>query len=293
MSILDHIGNTPLVQIRNITRHLPAGVEIHAKLESFNPGGSVKDRAAYWMIKHGIKTGELIKDKTILDATSGNTGIAYAMIAAVLGYKVELVMPENVSPRRRDIVLACGAKITYSSKFEGSDGAILLAKKIYEENKEKYFMPDQYNNPMNPQAHYDSTAPEIWRQTGGRLTHFVATIGTSGTAMGCSKRLKEYNPKIHCIGVQPKDALHGLEGLKHISSAIVPGIYDESLLDGAVWVETEEAYDMTERLIREEGLLVGHSSGAALAACLKVAQKIDKGVIVTVFPDHGDRYVWE
>lgn len=289
-SILDQIGNTPLVKISRVARDLPDSVEIYAKLEYFNPGGSVKDRAASRMIMEGIKAGKLTPDKIIMDPTSGNTGVAYAMIGAALGYRVELVMPANASAQRKEIADAFGAKLTFSSEFEGSDGAIRMARKLYEENPGKYFMPDQYNNPFNPQAHYDTTAPEIWRQSSGRITHFVATMGTSGTAMGTVRRLKEFNPQIQCIGGQPADALHGLEGLKHMPSSIVPGIYHESILDRIEWLDTEEAYDMVERLGREEGLIVGYSSGAAMVASLKLARTLKSGVIVTIFCDHGDRY---
>lgn len=289
-SILEKIGKTPLIRIKQITKDLPKSIEIYAKLESFNPAGSVKDRAAYWMVKDGIKTGKLTHDKTIIDPTSGNTGIAYAMIGATLGYKVELVMPANVSQARREYIRAFGAEIIFSSEFEGSDGAIRLAREVYQKNPDKYFMPDQYNNVMNPQAHYETTGVEILKQTKGSVTHFVATMGTSGTMMGTTRRLKEYNKKIHCVGCQPSDALHGLEGLKHMESSIVPGIYDESKLDEVFWMETEGSYDMMNRLAKEEGLLVGYSSGAAMLGCMQLAKKIKKGVIVTVFPDHGDRY---
>ncbi len=289
-SILDRIGNTPLVRIREITRDLSPKVEVYAKLEYFNPGGSVKDRAAFRMVQEGIKSGALTTDKIIMDPTSGNTGVAYAMIGAALGYQVELVMPANASQQRKDIAYAFGAKITFSSEMEGSDGAIRLAHKLYEENPGKYFMPDQYNNSMNPQAHYDTTGVEIWNQTSGRVTQFIATMGTSGTAMGTTRRLKDYDSKINCIGVQPAHAMHGLEGLKHMPSSIVPGIYHENILDQVMWIETEPSYDMVERLGREEGLLVGYSSGAALVAALEVARNLKEGVVVTIFCDHGDRY---
>lgn len=289
-SILDRIGNTPLVRIQRVVRDLPPDVQIFAKLEYFNPGGSVKDRAAHRMIIEGIKSGKLTPDKIIMDPTSGNTGVAYAMIGAALGYRVELVMPGNASAQRKEIADAFGARLTFSSELEGSDGAIRMARKLYAENPGKYFMPDQYNNHFNPQAHYDTTAPEIWRQTGGQVTHFIATMGTSGTAMGTIRRLKEYNPQIYCLGGQPADALHGLEGLKHMPTSIVPGIYQESILDEVVWLDTEEAYDMVERLGREEGLIVGYSSGAAMVAALKLARTLKKGTIVTIFCDHGDRY---
>lgn len=289
-SILDRIGNTPLVRLNRVTKGLKQGVEVYAKLEYFNPGGSVKDRAAYAMIRDGLATGKLTPGKIIMDPTSGNTGIAYAMIGAALGHPVELVMPANASTQRKDIAEAYGAKLTFSSEFEGSDGAIRLARKMHDENPGKYFMPDQYNNPWNPRAHYESTVPEIWEQTRGSVTHFVATMGTSGTAMGCTRRFKELNPKIRCYGGQPGASLHGLEGLKHMPSSIVPGIYDEPVLDGVMWLETEPAYDMVERLGKEEGLVVGYSSGAAAVAALQIAETLNEGVVVTIFPDHGDRY---
>lgn len=289
-SILEKIGNTPLVRLTEVTKDLPDTVEIYAKLEYFNPGGSVKDRAAYQMIRHGINSGKLTKDKIIMDPTSGNTGVAYAMIGAALGYQVELVMPANASAQRKDIAKAFGASITFSSPFEGSDGAIRLAHKLFKENPDRYFMPDQYNNEQNWRAHYETTAVEIWQQTQKRVTHFLATMGTSGTVMGTSRRLKEFNPKIQCIGAQPEDALHGLEGLKHMPSSIVPGIYQSEVLDEIAWLETEPAYDMVKRLGQEEGLLVGYSSGAAMVAAHKLAQTLKEGVIVTIFCDHGDRY---
>lgn len=290
-SILERIGNTPLVRIRETVKGaIPDKVEIYAKLEYFNPGGSVKDRAAYRMIQEGMRSGKLTPDKIIMDPTSGNTGVAYAMIGAALGYKVELVMPGNVSRQRKDMARAFGAEITFSSEMEGSDGAIRMAHRLFKENPGKYFMPDQYNNPFNPQAHYDTMAVEIWKQIEGRITHFTATMGTSGTAMGTTRRLKEFNKKIHCVGAQPSDALHGLEGLKHMPTSIVPGIYNESELDEVMGIETEPSYEWGERLGKEEGLLVGYSSGGALLASVRLAQKIKEGVIVTIFPDHGDRY---
>lgn len=289
-SILERIGNTPLVKIREVSKGISPKIEIYAKLEYFNPGGSVKDRAAYRMVMEGIKSGALTKDKIIMDPTSGNTGVAYAMIGAALGYKVELVMPGNASQQRKDMARAFGAEITFSSEMEGSDGAIRLARKMVLENSGKYFMPDQYNNPNNPLAHYETTAVEIWKQTGKRVTHFVATMGTSGTVMGTTRRLKKYNKNIQCIGAQPAGALHGLEGLKHMPSSIVPGIYKEAELDEVLWIETEPSYELAERLGKEEGLLVGYSSGGAMLAALQIAQRIKEGVIVTIFPDHGDRY---
>lgn len=290
-SVLERIGNTPLVRINHITKDLPKGVEVFAKLESFNPGGSVKDRAAYHMIKTAIQEGTLTKEKIIMDPTSGNTGIAYAMIGAALGYQVELVVPKNISRTRKEFAEAFGAKLIFSSEFEGSDGAIRLADQLYKENPDKYFMPNQYNNPKNPEAHYLTTGVEIWEQTQGKVTHFVATMGTSGTAMGTTRRLKEYNAKIQCYGGQPEDSLHGLEGLKHMPSSIVPGIYKESSLDKVLWLSTEAAYDMMDRLAKEEGLLVGYSSGAAMVASLELAKQLEQGVVVTIFCDHRDRYL--
>lgn len=293
-SIVDKIGNTPLVRIREIGNDLPqvksGKVRIFAKVEYFNPGGSVKDRPAYRMIQEGLKSGQLTPEKTILDSTSGNTGVAYAMIGAALGLPISLVMPENVSAQRKEIVTTFGAEIIYSSPFDGSDGAIRLAKKIMKEDPEKFWMPDQYNNPFNPRSHYDTTGEEIWRQTDGKVTHFVATIGTSGTIMGAGKRLKDYNQKIQIIGIEPDNSLHGLEGLKHIASSIRPGIYHEEELDQKLGLATEPSYEMAERLAKEEGLIVGHSSGAAILGALQIAEKIREGVIVTLFPDHGDRY---
>jgi S-sulfo-L-cysteine synthase (O-acetyl-L-serine-dependent) len=290
-SILDLIGNTPLLEINNITQGLSSGVKIYAKLEGMNPGGSVKDRPAWRMVQEGIKTGKLRAGKTILDSTSGNTGIALAMIGSVLHYPVELVMPGNVSAERKQIINAYGAKVTYSDPMEGSDGAIRLCREILQADPEKYFKPDQYFNPMNPQAHYENTGPEIYRQTNGAVTHFVAGIGTGGTIMGTGRYLKEVNRKIQIIAVEPDDALHGLEGLKHMATSIVPGIYHEEELDEKMPVSTEDAYAMVYRLSQEEGVLVGQSSGAALFAAIKLARKLRSGTIVTIFPDFGDKYL--
>ncbi len=287
---IELVGNTPLVKINRITKGLK-GVDIYAKLEWYNPGGSVKDRAALKMIEDAEKTGFLTKDKIILDSTSGNTGIAYAWIAAVKGYDVELVMPSNVSDERKSIINAYGAKAIFSDPMEGSDGAIRHAWNMYVKNPEKYSKLDQYNNPSNPDAHYYSTGVEVIEQTNGLVTHFVAGIGTGGTIMGTGKRLKEHNPDIKIIAAEPEDALHGLEGLKHMASSIVPGIYHEDRLDAKVSVPTEEAYEMAKRLASEEGLFAGQSSGAAMWAALKVAQNIKEGLIVTVFPDSGDKYI--
>ncbi len=289
-SILDHIGNTPLYRVRIFEKQFPK-VKIFAKLEFNNPGGSVKDRPAARMVLEGLKHGELKPGKTIMDPTSGNTGIALAMIGAALGYEVELVAPGNLSPRRKAVALGFGAKITYSSEMEGSDGAIRLAQKLKAQNPEKYFCPNQYNNPLNPQAHYDTTAVEIWNQTEGQVTHFVTGIGTSGTLMGTSRRLKELNPKIKTFAVEPDNALHGLEGLKHMPTSIVPGIYQRQALDGLFSIATEPAWEICEVLARQEGVLVGHSSGANLLGAFEVAKQIQEGVVVTIFCDSGERYL--
>jgi len=265
-------------------------IQIFAKAEWLNPGGSVKDRAALRIIEDGEKAGELTKDKIILDSTSGNTGIAYAMIGAIKGYKVELVVPENISEERKKALEAYGVKLIFTDPLLGSDGALIEAKRIYRANPQKYFFADQYNNPSNWKAHYETTGLEIIHQTEGRLTHFVAGVGTGGTLMGTGRRLKEYNPEIKLYGVQPDNGFHGIEGLKHIETAIRPGIYDESILNGTIFVKTEDAYEMARRLAREEGLWVGPSSGAALWASLKLAESIEKGLIVTIFPDGGSRY---
>lgn len=290
-SVLDFIGDTPLLQIRRVAEGIPTGVRIFAKLEGFNPGGSVKDRPALRMVQEGIRVGKLRPGKTILDSTSGNTGIALAMIGRVLGYPVELVVPANVSMERKRIIQAYGAKVTFSDPMEGSDGAIRECRKILEKNPNKYFKPDQYFNPMNPQAHYESTGPEIYRQTHGEITHFIAGIGTGGTVMGAGRYFKEVNPNIKVIAVEPDDALHGLEGLKHMATSIVPGIYHEEELDEKIPVSTDDAYSMVYRLSQEEGLLVGQSSGAALLAALKIARKLRSGTLVTIFPDFGDKYL--
>jgi cysteine synthase B len=290
-SVLDLVGNTPLLEISRITEGLSPGVKIYAKLEGMNPGGSVKDRPAWRMVQEGLRTGKLRPGKTILDSTSGNTGIALAMIGSVLQCPVELVMPGNVSIERKNIISAYGAEVIFSDPMEGSDGAILLCRKILEANPEKYFKPDQYFNPMNPQAHYENTGPEIYRQTNGSVTHFVAGIGTGGTIMGTGRYLREVNPNIKIIAVEPDDALHGLEGLKHMATSIVPGIYHEEELDEKIPVSTEDAYSMVYQLSQEEGVLVGQSSGAAMFAAIKVARKLRSGTIVTIFPDFGDKYL--
>ena len=290
-NILDTIGKTPLLRLNNITSRINKHVEIYAKLERYNPGGSVKDRAALQMIKDAEESGLLTKDKIILDSTSGNTGIAYAMIAAVKGYKAKIVLPKNASIERKKIISAFGAEIVYSSPFEGSDGAIRLAKEIYNKNSDKYYLPDQYNNPSNWKAHYLTTGPEVLEQTKGRITHFVASVGTSGTIMGTGKALKEFNPNIKIMAIQPDDAMHGIEGLKHMESSIVPGIYDKNFPDETIYINTDRAYDMVKKIITIEGLPVGHSSGAAMVGALQAAENLKEGVIVIIFPDGGDRYL--
>jgi len=266
-------------------------VAVYAKAEFMNPGGSVKDRPALRMIVEGERSGQLTHDKVIMDSTSGNTGIAYAMIGAAKHYHVKLVMPSNVSNERRELVAAYGAEVVYSDALEGSDGAIRLVREIYAADPDRYFMPDQYNNDANWRAHYDGTGPEIWEQTEGSITHLVAGLGTSGTFMGTSRRLKELNPAVQCISVQPAEPWHGLEGLKHMPTSIVPGFYDPALADENIGVETESAYDIARTLAREEGILAGHSSGAALWAAREVARREGTGVIVTVLADGGDRYI--
>ena len=294
VSILDLVGNTPLIELKKLTAHLQT-VRVFGKAEYMNPAGSVKDRPALNMILKGIDSGELTPDKTILDSTSGNTGIAYAMIGAALGYKVKLVMPGNVSTERRAIVKMYGAETVLSSAFDGSDGAILKAREIYNADPEKYFKPDQYNNESNPEAHYKGTGPEIWRQTEGRVTHFLATLGTSGTLMGTSRYLKEVSPDIQIVAVEPDNAMHGIEGLKHMATSIKPGIYDPDIADIHTGVQTEDAYDMQFRLAEEEGIFVGFSAGAAVHCALKLAEELDQAgheaLIVTILCDRGDRYL--
>ncbi len=292
VSILDLIGRTPLIRLRRIERECP-GVEIYAKAEWQNPGGSVKDRAAARMIAEGEQSGALTSRKTILDATSGNTGIAYAMIGAAKGYKVKLCVPENASPERKLILRAFGAELVLTSPFESTDGAIREARRLYAEDPEKYFYPDQYNNEGNWRAHYDTTGPEIIEQTAGTLTHFVAGLGTSGTFVGTARRLRQFSKAIKLISFQPATAFHGLEGLKHMESAIVPGIYDPSIADDDLRVESEDAFEMVRRLAREEGVMAGISSGAAIAAVLQVAKNLTTGIIVTVCPDGAEKYLTE
>ena len=288
------VGNTPLIRLRAVARDLPAGTEIYAKAEFMNPGGSVKDRAALAMILAGEKSGELTPDKTILDATSGNTGIAYAMLGAARGYKVTLALPKNASLARKRILKLYGAQIIETDPLNGTDGAQILVKELFRQNPEKYFYPDQYNNEANWKAHFATTAPEIWWQTQGRITHFVAGLGTTGTFVGTARRLKELNRSLQAISVQPNSPLHGLEGLKHLETAIVPGIYDAGLVDKNTEVETEDAQAMTRRLAREEGLFVGVSSGANVFAALQIARELEEdAVIVTVLCDGGGKYLNE
>src|SRR5687767_3848786 len=290
-SVVDLIGNTPLIRLSSFEAG-PRNVELYAKAEWRNPGGAVKDRAAARMIVDGERSGALTRNKILLDATSGNTGIAYAMIGAARGYKVRLCVPENVTPERKRILKAFGAEIVFTDPMEGSDGAILRAKKMYADDPDLYFYPDQYNNPGNWLSHYDTTAPEIIEQTGGRITHFVAGLGTSGTFVGAGRRLREFNSSIKLISVQPDSPLHGLEGLKHMGTAIVPGIYDTTLADADFGVSTEQAFELTRRLAKQ-GLFVGISSGANLAGALRVAREASNAVIVVVFCDGGEKYLSE
>ena len=294
--LLATIGNTPLIRLQKIPAEFP-GIEILAKAEYFNPGGSVKDRAALNMILDGERSGRLNHDRTILDSTSGNTGIAYAMIGANRGYKVRLVLPANASQERKHILKAYGAEMVFSDPGEGSDGAIRLVRELYREDPDRYFYPDQYNNPANWKAHFEGTGPEIIQQTGGMVTHFVASMGTSGTFMGTTRRLKRDMPHVQCFSAQPSSGFHGLEGLKHMPTAIVPGIYDEKLADGNFWIETEDAYKMVRRLAREEALLVGISSGCNVHAAAKLArQLVERGetaTIVTMLCDSAEKYLSE
>ena len=289
----DLIGNTPLVRLPKIEREVP-GSEIYGKAEFFNPGGSVKDRPALNMILEGEKSGHLRPGKIILDATSGNTGIAYAMIGAARGYKVRLCLPKNVTPERKKILSAYGAEIVYTPPAEQSDGAIRVVKQMYAENPDLYFYPDQYGNPANWQAHFKTTGPEIWAQTEGRITHFVAGLGTTGTMMGVGRFLHSVNPEIRLVSMQPDSPFNGLEGLKHLETAIVPPIYDPTVADQNMECRTEDAYMMVKRLAREEGLLVGISAGGNVHSALQVAKTAPKGsVIVTVLCDSADRYLSE
>ncbi|MBI4396320.1 MAG: cysteine synthase family protein [Elusimicrobia bacterium] len=290
LDLLSRIGNTPLLRLNRLNKWAGENVRIYAKAEFMNPGGSVKDRAAKNMLLEAVKSGEMTKEKIILDSTSGNTGVAFAMLGAALGYRVEMVMPENASEKKR-IIEAYGAEVIYTDPMEGSDGAMLEAQRIHKSNPRKYFMPDQYSNDNNWKAHYLTTAEEIWKQTEGQITHFVAGIGTGGTLVGTGRRLKELNPRIQIVAVEPATPLHGLEGMKHMESSIVPRIYDAFVQDRKVSVYTEDAYEMCCRLAREEGILAGYSGGAALQGSFEVALGLKEGVVVTVFPDSGERYL--
>lgn len=289
---VDLVGNTPLLELPSISAETP-DVRIFGKAEWYNPGGSVKDRPAMWMIRDGEQSGALTPEKTLLDATSGNTGIAYAWIGAALGYKVKLCMPKNASEERKKILRAYGVDFVLTDPGEGSDGAIREARRLYAEDPERYFYPDQYSNPANPRSHYESTGPEIWEQTAGEVTHFVAGLGTSGTFVGTATRLKEYNPDIRVISFEPDSPFHGLEGMKHMESAIVPNIYDPSVADENRRTATENAYDMVKRVAREEGILIGISAGAAVATALQVAREIESGTVVTILCDGADKYLSE
>jgi cysteine synthase B len=292
---LERIGNTPLLRLARIGRDLPT-VEILGKAEWLNPGGSVKDRAAANIVAQARAAGKLTSGKILLDSTSGNTGIAYAMIAAAQGFPVTLCMPENVSVERKRILRAYGADIIYTDPADGSDGAIRKARELAAERPDLYFYADQYSNDANWQAHYHGTGNEIWQQAEGRITHFVAMLGTSGTFVGTARRLMELNPRVRCISLQPDSAFHGIEGTKHMASAIVPKIYDPSLADEDLGISTEDAYAMARRLAREEGLLVGVSSAGAIVGCMQIARRLRKdehAVIVAILPDSGDKYLSE
>ena len=291
-SVLELIGRTPLIRLSQFEHETP-GVELYAKAEWHNPGGSVKDRAAARMILEGQKSGRLRAGLTIVDATSGNTGIAYSMIGAATGYKVKLFLPENASPERKLILRAFGAELVLTSPLEGTDGSIRAVRALVAEQPDLYFYPDQYSNEWNWRAHLETTGPEIIEQTGGRVTHFVAGLGTSGTFMGTSRALRQFNPNIKVMSFQPDSPFHGLEGLKHMETAMVPAIYDSTLADADLRVGTEDAHRCVKRLAREAGLMVGISSGAALAATLQVARTLERGVIVTVFPDGAEKYLTE
>ncbi|WP_081427001.1 PLP-dependent cysteine synthase family protein [Sorangium cellulosum] len=292
-SVIDAVGDTPLVRLSRIGRETPS-VEVYAKLEFTNPGGSVKDRAALRMMSRAAADGRLTSQKTLIDSTSGNTGVAYSLFGAAMGFKIALVMPSNVSKARKDIARAFGTELIFSDPMEGSDGAIRLVRKLVDENPERYFYPDQYSNEDNPLAHYHGTAREILDAVGDRITHFVAGIGTSGTIVGTSRRLREHHRPIRCVAVEPADALHGLEGLKHLPSSLVPAIHDEAAYHETMRITTEDGWDMSDRLAREEALHVGHSGGAAVFAAFEIARRLHReqqgGCVVAIVPDRGDRY---
>ena len=292
-SVIEAVGNTPLVRLRRVAGHVP-DVEVWAKLEFANPGGSVKDRPALRMMLDALADGRLTRDKILIDSTSGNTGVAYSLFGAALGIRVRLVMPANVSKARKDITRSFGTEIVFSSEMEGSDGAIRLARELVGKDPNTYFYPDQYSNPSNWRAHYDGTGSEILDALGDKLTHFVAGLGTTGTMMGCARRIKEHQRPIECVAVEPAEALHGLEGLKHLATSLVPAIYDARVPDRILPIRTEDGWDMADRLAREEGLHVGHSSGANVFAALQIAEELRRakrpGCIVAIIPDRGDRY---
>lgn len=292
-SVIEAVGNTPLVRLERVARSAPS-VEVYLKLEFANPGGSVKDRPALRMIQDAIADGRLTGDRTLIDSTSGNTGVAYSLIGAALGLRIKLVMPKNVTKARKDITRAFGTELVYSDPMEGSDGAIRLVREIVAKEPDRYFYPDQYSNPSNPLAHYHGTAVEILDALGDRITHFVTGLGTSGTMMGTTRRLHEHTRPIRCIAVEPAEALHGLEGLKHMASSIVPPIYDSSVPDEIMPVSTENGWDMSDRLAAEEGLHVGHSTGANVFAAVSIAERLHRerggGCVVTIACDRGDRY---
>jgi S-sulfo-L-cysteine synthase (O-acetyl-L-serine-dependent) len=296
-SLVDRIGNTPLLRLDALTRDLP-GIALLGKAEWYNPGGSVKDRAAAGIVAEGRRSGQLRPGKSLLDATSGNTGIAYAMLGAAEQFPVTLCMPENVSRERKQILSGYGANIIYTDPGDGSDGAIRKARELVAQDPEKYFYADQYSNDANWKAHYHGTANEIWQQTQGRVTHFVAMLGTSGTFVGTTRRLKELNPRVQCISLQPDSSFHGIEGAKHMASAIVPKIYDATLADQNLEISTEDAYAMARNMSRNAGLLVGISAAAAVVGCLKIARELplkrgQEAVIVTILCDSGDKYLSE
>ncbi len=288
-SIVDAVGDTPMVRLRSLEKDAP-GTKIYLKLEYANPGGSVKDRPARQMMLDAIEDGRLTNDKVLIDATSGNTGVAYSFLGAAMGYRIQLVMPLNVSQARKDITEAFGTEIIYSDPMEGSDGAIVMVRKMVAEDPDRYFYADQYSNPSNPRSHYLGTGAEILEQVGDEITHFVAGLGTSGTCMGTTRRLREHSRKIQCIAVEPAEALHGLEGLKHMASSLVPEIYDPKLPDEILPVGTDAGWDMSDRLAEQEGLHVGHSTGANVAGALEVAKREEATCVVAIACDRGDRY---
>lgn len=291
-TVLTLVGNTPLVHLAHVAPDLPPGVALYAKAEWYNPGGSVKDRPALWMIRDGIERGALRPGMRIADATSGNTGIAYATIGAALGYGVTLAMPANASPERRATLQALGAEVILTDAAEGVDESIAVIRNLIDQHPDRYFYPDQYSNPANPQAHYETTGVEIWQQTGGSVTHFVAALGTSGTFMGTSRRLREYAPAVQLVAVQPDSPYHALEGVKHMATTShVPAIFDSSRPDKTLVVTSEEAFTMARRIARREGLLVGISAAANVAAAVRVAQQIERGVVVTILCDSAARYL--